>query len=113
MLRPGERIPHIRVPALTDGTLTYFDWKLYSGRWMVLCSIPTLGLIDTIFLDHQTAAVEQYDAALIALCQDDGALQHPGIYHLGALQVPILADPLRRLHRAYGLPVQRRYGRCH
>ena len=111
MIRIGERVPHVRVPALANGTLTYFDWTQYRNRWLVLCSVPKLGVIDSIFLDHHASAFANYDAALIALCPEEGPLHHPGIRQLGALRIPILADPLRRLCRTYGILTQERQGR--
>lgn len=112
MVRIGQLAPLIRVPVLMHGTLTYFDWERTRGHCIALCCVQSLGLIDAIFLNHQSTAFEQCNASLIALCREDTAIYHSGIKHLGPLRVPILSDPLRRLHRLYGIRVQQRLGRC-
>jgi len=91
----------IRIPALMSGVLTYFSLEQLRGRWTILCSIPSLDLIDAIFLNHQHDTFAQFGASFVALCRQDRLLHDYKIEQLIPLHVPILTDPLGRRRRAY------------
>lgn len=112
MRRIGERAPRFRVPALMEGAFIYIDSARFQGRWMVLCCLPSLGLVEPTFLDQQVEAFAQKGASLLAVGPEDDSLHQPWASRIGKLRVPILADPLRRLRRSYGIARAYAPGRC-
>jgi alkyl hydroperoxide reductase subunit AhpC len=112
MLLIGHRAPRFRVPALRDGALTYLDSAGLRGRWVVLCCLPRLSLVEATIVDRQAATFADYRAEFLAVAPDDRTLRRPWLVRLGALRAPLLVDPLRRLHRAYGLVQDQTLTRC-
>lgn len=112
MLLIGQRAPRFRVPALRDRALTYLDSAALHGRWVVLCCLPRLSLVEATIVDRQGAAFTCYGADFLAVAPEDHALRRPWLGRLGALRAPLLVDPLRRLHRAYGLAPDQTLTRC-
>src|SRR5579884_145484 len=92
MLLIGHRAPRFRVPALRDGALTYLDSAGLRGRWVVLCCLPRLSLVEATIVDRQAATFADYRAEFLAVAPDDRTL--------------------RRLHRAYGLVQDQTLTRC-
>ena len=103
----------IRVPALSNGVMTFSDLEKLRGQWTILCCIPSLDPMDAIFLDHQYEIFSQYGAALVVLCRHDRLLLNSRIAQLRPLRIPILADPLGRLSRAYSTSNPQGWFRCH
>ncbi len=92
MRRIGERAPRFRVPALIGGALTYIDSAQFQGRWTALCFVPYVGLVETAFLDHQANTFAQINTVTV--------------------RIPLLTDPLGRLHRFFGVTVAQMPVRC-
>jgi alkyl hydroperoxide reductase subunit AhpC len=112
MRRIGERAPCFWFPALVEGNLTYIEFASFRGRWVALCFLASLGLIESVFLDRRTEAFAREGAALLAVVPDDRALRRPWCSQFGKLPIPLLTDPLKRLHRAYGMVASQHQGRC-
>lgn len=105
MVRVGGQAPAFRVPAIMDGGLRYLDSLQLRGRRVVLSFLPRLGLGETLFLDrHVQSAVETMeDITVLAVSPGERDLHESWISDVGKLRVILLADPLRRLRRIYGV----------
>jgi alkyl hydroperoxide reductase subunit AhpC len=112
MTRIGKRPPPFRVPALVEGHLTYIGPGGFEGRWVALCFLFSLGLVESVFLDRRSDAFMREGAALLVVVPDDRVLRRPWCGQFGRLRVPLLTDPLGRLHRAYGTVASPHHGRC-
>ncbi|MEW6542599.1 MAG: redoxin domain-containing protein [Nitrospirota bacterium] len=112
MQQIGDKAPRFRVPALIQGAMTYIDSALFQGRWVALCFPPSLGLIESVFLDRQSEAFSKADATLLATIPDTPTLLSSWCSQFGKLRVPLLADPLGRLRRSYGMARTSRAARC-
>lgn len=102
----------IRVPALTNGVLTYFALDQLRDRWTILCSLVSLDLTDVIFLDQQYEIFAESGASFVVLSRQDRPLHHSRVDCLRPLRIPILADPLGRLSRTYSTSTDQRLFRC-
>ena len=112
MIRIGNRVPYVSIPALMGGVLQYVDWTRFQGRWTALCCVPHLGLIEACFLDRQVEPFAQEGAALLAIGPDGDFLRQPWITQIGTLRLPILGDPLARLRRGLGIAPPDSPARC-
>lgn len=79
---------------------------------MILCCLPSLGLVEPTFLERQVEAFAQKGASLLAVGLEEDPLHQPWVSRIGKLRIPILADPLRRLRRSYGIARAYAPGRC-
>lgn len=112
MKRIGRLIRSIRVPALIQGELTALDFPPLGGRWSALCFPSTFGLVESVFLDRQTGVFEREDAALFDVVPSEGTIRESWCRQFGTLRIPLLADPLRRLRKAFGLEAPDSSTRC-
>ena len=112
MRRIGHPVRGIRVPALIQGELTFLDFPPRGGRWSALCFPSTFGLIESVFLDRQTGVFEREDATLFAVIPSEGVLRESWCRQFGKLRIPLLADPLRRLRKVFGLAISDSPTRC-
>ena len=105
MIHMGHPVPNYRLPLLTQGTLRIVDTRYFQGQWIALCFTGHLTVEQASFLDSQVGAVREEDTSLLAVSWDRDLLLSSFMGRLGHLQLPILVDTLRRLHRAYHLSV--------
>lgn len=112
MRRIGERAPRFRVPVLMNGTLVYMDSARFQGRWVALCFLPYVGLVETAFLDHQAERFAQIDTALFIVNSGTRPLHRLWIGGTAKPRILLLTDPLDRLHRSFGIAATHRPARC-
>jgi alkyl hydroperoxide reductase subunit AhpC len=105
-------LPNFQVPALVERDLIYLDSRQFAGRWIALCFLPYVGLVEAAFLDHKAEAFGQVGAALLIVCSGARPLQRLWSDRTVKPRTPLLADPLGRLHRSFGVPVNRMPARC-
>lgn len=113
MVQIGAPAPCFRSPALVDGQLTYVDLARFRTRWAVLCFVHRLELLEAVFLDRHVDGFLKQGLALLAVSPKPEPLHEGWITQFGRLRVPILADPLRRLHRRYRIVATEASPRCH
>lgn len=112
MIRIGQQVGCFRLPGLVHGSLTYVDFRQYRGNWIALCFLSSVGLLDALILDGHAQAFAQEATSLLAVGLDPRALAGSCSGSIAKLRIPILADPLRQLHRAYGIGRTPTPGRC-
>lgn len=112
MKQTGTLSLNFRVPALAEKELIYLDSKQFAGRWVALSFLPNLGLMESAFLDHQAEIFGQIDTALLMVSSGARPL-HRWLNCPMKPRVPLLADPLGRLHRSFGVTVAHLPARCH
>jgi hypothetical protein len=103
MKQIGRSLRSLRVPALLQGEMTSLDFPPLGGRWSALCVPPTLGLIESVFLDLQTQVFEREGTTLFAVAPNEETLHETWCVQFGKLRIPLIADPLRRVRKACGL----------
>ncbi|MCP9456581.1 MAG: peroxiredoxin family protein [Nitrospira sp.] len=99
----GDPMLRFRVPALVAGRLTYLDSVQLIGRWTALCFLPYVGIVEPAFLDHQADRFDRLDTTLLIVCSGARPLHRVWIDRPTTPRVPLLYDPLCRLHRAFGV----------
>ncbi|GMV50927.1 MAG: hypothetical protein NBKEAIPA_00430 [Nitrospirae bacterium] len=112
MIEIGQKIPAFRVPALKRGTLTLCDLSSFRGQWLALCAIPSFGLHEATFLARHQEDFERDGARLVVLCPEVTTLHAEWIRLYPTLRLPMLADPLMRIHRSLNLSRHPSDGRC-
>ncbi len=101
----GQSVPRIGLMALVGGRLTYLDPTALPERWLALCFLSSPTASNMTYLNAQAEAFSRDGAALLVVLTDISLLrfaQHEGIQ---AFTVPLLTDPLNRMHRSFGVPV--------
>lgn len=104
--------PPFSRPALQNGALKYLDFSALYGRWVVLCCLPRLNLVEATIVSCQAEKLTPDGADFLAVALEDRALHRLWLSRLGMLQVPILVDPLLWLHRSYGVVLGQASTRC-
>ena len=112
MIGIGQKVPLLRTPAFMQGALTLFDLSAYRHRWLALCSLPNFGLLEATLLDRQRDDFDREGTSLLALCPDAPTFHASWIRQTPHVRVPILADPLGRLHRLLGIGRESVHGHC-
>src|SRR5574341_1865159 len=112
MRRIGRQVGPFRLPGLVHGSLTYIDSRQFRGEWIVLCFLPRVGFLEALILDGHAPAFAREATLPLAVGFDPRAFAGSCSGSMAKLRVPILADPLRRLHRAYGIGGKSAPGRC-
>jgi alkyl hydroperoxide reductase subunit AhpC len=96
-------VPRLRLTAVVNGEYTHLDPAAIAGRWIVLCFPAALRAVDLLCLNHQASYFARAGALLLGVASDHMLLQPFHHRDLQRLAVPLLTDPLNRLHRAYGM----------
>ena len=108
-------LPRFRVPALVQGTLTYFSSEAVSRRWSVVTFVRSFDPPVVALLSRQAWVLNEHadTARLLAVSSDEHALHRLGPNAPSTQgNLVFLADPLGRLHRAFESPNQREKNRC-
>jgi alkyl hydroperoxide reductase subunit AhpC len=104
MIQIGQQFPHIRVSTFVKGTLTYFDFSAYRGRWIACCCVLALELVEITFLDRQTHRFAHEGALLLAVSPNAKTFPSPWFGRTPPLDLTLRVDPLKRLHRSMDIP---------
>ncbi len=99
----GKPVPRLRRTAVVKGEYRLLEPATISDRWVALCFLASLRTEDLACLNSQATLFARAGAVLLGVVSDRILLE-PG-YHreLQDVTVPLLTDPLNRLHRAYGM----------
>ncbi|MET0515031.1 MAG: redoxin domain-containing protein [Nitrospiraceae bacterium] len=102
-VRVGWSVPRVRLNAVIEGEYTVMEPAALADRWLALCFLPLLQPADVRCLSRQAGSFAREGAMLLVLLPDE-ILQDPEQrLKFQKLTVPLLTDPLNRLHRAYGI----------
>jgi alkyl hydroperoxide reductase subunit AhpC len=99
----GKPVPRLRLTAVVSGDYTHLDPGVLANRWLVLCFPASLRAVDLLCLNHEASYFARVGALLLGVASDQMLLQPFHHRQLQDLTVPLLTDPLNRLHRAYGM----------
>ena len=72
MSRLGDKARTYRLPTIINGALTYKTLELDRGRWVAVCFVPKLGVIEADLLDRYATDVELLGATLVLVSMDAG-----------------------------------------
>jgi len=104
----GRKVPSLRMPALFKGTLQYVGLDHFEDKWILLCFPARLTLEEASFLNREVCfappTLEQ--ATLLAVGSDPTLLHQPWALNVSGGSTVLLIDPLKRLHREFGVSVQ-------
>jgi Peroxiredoxin len=112
MIDIGQNVPPLRTPAFTQGALTLFDFSGYRNHWVAMSSMPNFGLLEATLLDLHSDGFGHEGALLLALCPNAPVFHAAWIRQAPYIRIPMLIDPLSRLHRLLGISRESFYGRC-
>ncbi len=96
-------IPTLRVPAFLKGQLTIFDLASLQGRWSIVSFLPTFGFAEAISLNQYHRKTKKDGTLLLGILPFADPFLDPRLQKTKILRMPILADPLQRLRRTFGL----------
>lgn len=103
MIRIGYPVPNFRVPALAEGTLTYFDRTGIKGCCLVLSFLPPLGLLEFSTLARYAQSFDQEKAVFAGVVSEGSFFDGPWQRRCWPQGLILLSDPLGRLSRSYGV----------
>lgn len=103
-VRIGRSVPRIRLNTVIKGEYTIMDPTAIADRWLALCFVSVLLPADVSCLNSQAASFAREGAVLLAVLPDEILLDPAQHRVFQILRVPLVTDPLNRLHRAYGIP---------
>lgn len=112
MVHIGKSAPSFRAPALVSGTLSYLDSTQFAGRWTTLCFLPYVGIVEPEFLDQQATNLDRIDTTLLIVSSGTRPLHRMWIGDTAKPRLPLLTDPLGRLHRSFGVTAAQLPARC-
>jgi hypothetical protein len=103
-MRIGQStIPRMCVPALLKGKIIHFNLARQRGRWGIMCHLPPIEFCEAVFLNQYHRTIQQHGARILGLLPFPDPLVESDLPKAKVLNVPLLADPLGRLHRVLGL----------
>ena len=105
-------IPQMRVPTFVKGQLTLFNLATLEGHWAIVCHLPTFDFGDAIFLNQCYRTVQKEGAELLGLLPFGNPFLDTRLTKVKILRIPVLADPLQRLHRVFSVSKELRSDRC-
>lgn len=108
----GKPVPRLRLTAVVKGDYQHLNFSAIADRWLVLCFPASLGAVDLLCLDRQASCFARAGAVLLGVVSDDLLLQPFSHRVLQNVTVPLLTDPLNRLHRSYGIHRQPSSGKA-
>jgi hypothetical protein len=96
-------IPRMRVPALLKGQMILFDLASLQGQWSIICRLPPFEFGEAIVLNQFQRTVQKEGAMLLGLLPFGDLALDSRLPKAKILRIPLLADPLQRLRRVFGL----------
>lgn len=109
-------VPHVRVPALVQGELTYVDCPGSLDRCLALCFLPPMELLEYleyVVLERQVPAFGALKSVFLGVVPEESFFFGPWQRRLWPHGLTLLNDPLGRLARLYGVPRRLTPLRCH
>jgi alkyl hydroperoxide reductase subunit AhpC len=97
---------------LIEGRLVLLDSTQFAGRMVALCFLPYVSIVDPDFLDRQADDLDGIGTTLLIVSSGTRPLHRVWMDRQAKPCTPLLYDPLRRLHRAFGVPPVRMPVRC-
>ena len=105
-------IPRMRVPAFLKGQMMLFNLASVQGQWSIVCRFPPFEFGEAIILNQFQRTVQNEGARLLGLLPFGHLLFDARLPKAKILRVPLLSDPLQRLHRVLGLTGKPSTNRC-
>lgn len=105
-------IPRMRVPALLKGKMILVDLEGLQEQWGIVCSLPQFDFGEAVFLNQYHRAIKKEGAVLLGMLPGTDPILNPKLPKAKALGIPLLADPLQRLHWTLGLSGSPSSNRC-
>ena len=105
-------IPHMRVPALLKGEMIALDLTSLQGQWGILCRLSEFEFSEAILLNQYLRIVQKKEAAFLGMLPCAELCFDPHLPKAKILGIPLVMDPLRRLHRVLGLTIGSSFTRC-
>jgi len=102
----------LRTPSLINGRFKFLPLSGTQSRQLVLCCVSSLDQTDAWLLDPQVGRFAECDAVLAVLVSGDFIFGHDWVRPPHEFDLPLLADPLRRLGRSLHLSRALQPGRC-
>lgn len=96
-------IPPLRVPAFLKGQLIIFDLASLQGRWGIVTFLPTFEFAEAISLNQYHRKTNKDGTLLLGMLPFSEPFFDTRLPKAKILRMPILADPLQRLRRIFGL----------
>lgn len=91
--------------------MTYLVPEEFRGRWLVISFVPSLGERESRLWNRQGQELAELGAALLLVPSDMPGQQWKRLSGLGSIHFAVAGDPLKRLQRLYGHPVEPSAGR--
>jgi hypothetical protein len=105
-------IPRMRMPALLKGQVISFNLASLEGQWGIVCHLPQIEFCEAILLNQYHRTVKQTGATLLGILPFMDPWFESQLPKAKVLGVPLLSDPLGRLHRMLGLSKTGSSNRC-
>ncbi len=103
-MRIGQTtLPHMRVPALLKNQMILFNLATLRGRWRIFSCLPSFEYGEAIFLNQCYRTVQKEGAILLGMSLFEDPFLNAKQSKTKILRMPILADPLQRLRRIFGV----------
>ena len=113
MVRIGKA-SRFRVPAFSgSNTMTYLDSDTLKGKTVVLSFVPRLTPVDIALLSAHAERFATGAVSFLIAMAEDQPFHQAWLRQVGPLQLHLLADPIGRLRRSYGLDRRAGLTRCH
>ena len=113
-MRIGQTtIPCMRVPALWKSQMILVNLATLRGQWGILSDLPSFDYGESIFLNQCHRTVQKERATLLGMSLFEDPFLNTQQSKTKILRVPILADPLQRLRRIFGMSEHLRANRSH
>ncbi len=113
-MRIGQTtIPRMRVPALLKGQMIFFNLAILRGQWGILSCLPSFDYGEAIFLNQCYRTVQKEDAILLGMSLFADPFLDTQQSKAKILRLPVLADPLQRLRRVFGISENLNANRSH
>lgn len=103
MVRIGQVVPRFPRTVVVSGDCRPLDALLLRERWIALCFPEQLNEAEMLRLNHYASLLSEAGAILLAALSDDTLLAPRAKGYWRQLRVPVVVDPLGRLHRSYGI----------
>ena len=107
-----SRIPRMHVPALLKSQMILFDLASLQRQWSIVCYLPPFDFGEAVFLNQYQRTVQKEGATLLGMLPFADPFPDPHLPKTKVLCIPLLADPLQRLRRVFGLTNQPATNRC-